>query len=207
MHSHDTAWYFKRLAVVIAIIIVICSSGKSWCRSSTLTKTNMELENEDFQKSTLLFQEGPQFQVLWLLVFECITLLLDSPIDKQFLVTGGREVSWGFFYLLFSLKWFTLYTWRLQIGEFSSFEKNWYVDLFLATLLVFCLEVRCKFERKGSERVHTLSGHKQIFHQPRFPQNKVVSLTKPPFGGKSVVRGRYTLPRYIKHAGCSTYLL
>ena len=39
-----------------------------------------------------------------------------------------------------------------------------------------------------------------IFHQPRFPWNKGISLTKPQFGVKSVVWGtHYNLTRYILH--------
>ena len=43
------------------------------------------------------------------------------------------------------------------------------------------------------------SGQIIIFHQPRFPWNKGIPLTKPPFGGKiGRVFGRYNLTRLIK---------
>ena len=40
-----------------------------------------------------------------------------------------------------------------------------------------------------------LSGQIIIFHQARFPWNKGISLTKPPFGVKTRVFGRYNLTR------------
>ena len=55
-----------------------------------------------------------------------------------------------------------------------------------------------------------------IFHQPRFPWNKGISLTKPPFGGPGRVWGRYNLtrmkcdltypPTKLHKARCSPFL-
>ena len=54
---------------------------------------------------------------------------------------------------------------------------------------VFCYHINSRIlsGKKGLQHLHPnfISGQIIIFHQPRFPWNKGISLTKPPFGVRS----------------------
>ena len=65
--------------------------------------------------------------------------------------------------------------------------------------LVIFSKVNSTWLKKKSDFGEIFQGSGQIiiFHQPRFPWNEGISLTKPPFGGPGRVFGRYNLTRRL----------
>ena len=75
-------------------------------------------------------------------------------------------------------------------------ENSWVVGPIVGNPDKQTISKQNALEQRQQNHYDIPSGQIIIFHQPRFPWNKGISLTKPPFGVKTRVFGRYNLTRF-----------